>query len=591
MSTASLIIGRSALQASQIALQVTGNNIANATTPGYSRQRAELFAPASQRIQEGVYIGRGVGVEQIRRMLNPQLQQRRRDAQSDEAAASVIASIADSIESVTNELSGNDVSTRLTEMFNAFSDLANNAGASVTRAAVVETAERLSAHVRNVRRDLMDVRDGVDREIDATVKEVNGLLQQVVALNKEIVQTEIGAGENPTLRDQRDQVLNELAQFMDISTVTQDNGAINVFVGSEPVIDGEQVRFMEFRLEPDPATGDTIAEIVLKDDDTKLFFSSGSLDGLMDSRRGMVQDNIDTLDAFAANVIFEVNKLHTQGRPEGRLTNVLSEIHVPVADQTLAINDPTNATFSALPFSIKHGSFPLVLTDSNGNQVSTTIQIDLDGIDNTGAPGFADDTSIADLVAAIDAFSPNIQASINAGGQVVITTSAGYDVSFAEVEETSGGSSRVIGDSSGVLAALGIGTLFKGRSALDMSVRDELKASPTMLSLGLGEGSNETALAMASLRDAELAVAGNVTLSEQWQQRVERNAVATSGAAAELQAVRTIRQSLQAQEQGISGVSLDEESINLITYQQQYSGAARFISVVDELTQVLISLV
>ncbi|XOV77223.1 MAG: flagellar basal body rod C-terminal domain-containing protein [Phycisphaerales bacterium] len=227
------------------------------------------------------------------------------------------------------------------------------------------------------------------------------------------------------------------------------------------------------------------------------------------------------------------------------------------------------------------------MTDENGNTFDQTIFVDLDGIDSAGATGFGDDTTLDDLRASIDAV-PNLNAEITATGSLRIYTDAGYEVSFAD-------------DSSGVLAVLGINTFFTGSDAGDLAV-GALRADPERISVGSGPGENDTALAIANLRDTPISrfprfmnggapASGDVTLQDLWGSTVERNAVLARSANTRYESLSAVRQSLEAQDRAIGGVSMDEESINLIQYQQQYQGAARFISVVDELTQLLLSLV
>ncbi|MEM1167091.1 MAG: flagellar basal body rod C-terminal domain-containing protein, partial [Planctomycetota bacterium] len=190
------------------------------------------------------------------------------------------------------------------------------------------------------------------------------------------------------------------------------------------------------------------------------------------------------------------------------------------------------------------------------------------------------------------AASPNITAVINASGQLQIDADPGFEVSFAYYEDIPGSDEQqLIADTSGVLAVLGVNSLLDGTDAATIDLAAAVAAEPQLLSVGAGVGTNETALGLAALRDTPISALSDVSLSEQWQQQVERNAVDTAGAASRFDALSAVRQNLDAQDQAVSGVSLDEESIALITYQQQYNGAARFISVVDELTQVLFGLV
>jgi flagellar hook-associated protein 1 FlgK len=102
---------------------------------------------------------------------------------------------------------------------------------------------------------------------------------------------------------------------------------------------------------------------------------------------------------------------------------------------------------------------------------------------------------------------------------------------------------------------------------------------------------NAAALAITGLRDLNLDGLGGRSISQSWQDEVQSIGLRTDAAMTRADATTLVRQNLDAQRTAVSGVNVDEEAINLLTYQRQYQGAARFISVVDELTQTLINLV
>ena len=160
-----------------------------------------------------------------------------------------------------------------------------------------------------------------------------------------------------------------------------------------------------------------------------------------------------------------------------------------------------------------------------------------------------------------------------------IDAASGYELEFSE-------------DSSGVLAALGVNTFFTGSSGHDIGVSETLAGNPSLLGAG-GEyilGSNTTALAMVELQDLAIDDLGGRSLRESWQAGVTDLAVRTSAANTRLEGASLVRQSLDAQSQAVSGVSLDEEAIDLMSYQRQFQAAARFISVIDETLQSLMSI-
>ena len=578
--TSSLYIGQSALAASQLALQVTGNNLANAATPGYHRQRVDLTTTQGQQVGPRLNVGRGVGVQEIRRLIDPALQSRVRQASAAEGAASVGLSIMGQLETLTTDTSGrgNDLSGLLTRTFNAFSELANNPAAPTARAAVIEQGSALAGYLQDLRRQLIGQRGQVDAQINDATRQADSLIRQIADLNGAIVTSEGGLGGlngNGNLRDQRDRLLGELGELMDITVNDQGNGSVDVYINSSPVVLGTSVRPLEFRLKSD--ADQLIAGVVSTTTNEDLIIRSGKIGGLLANRTGAVQGTIDDLDRLSSALIFQVNSIHAQGRPATLLRDVTGSLQTAIPDQTRAFNDTANSTIAKLPYAPRNGSFAVRITDANGNTSSTRINIDLDGITNTGTPGTADDTSLISLVASLNAVT-SLTAQITPAGELRLTTAAGYDVSFAD-------------DTSGILATLGVNSFFTGTSGQDIAVRADLRADPTKLTVGSDPGKNEAALAIAALRTAGLDTLSGQSLNDLWASSTGRNAVALQSAQSSYDSLSTVRQSLEAQEAALSGVSTDEESISLITYQQQYQGAARFISVINDLTQTLLQLV
>jgi flagellar hook-associated protein 1 FlgK len=573
--SSSLQIGRSALTASQLALQVTGNNIANVGTAGYHRQIVTMDPLRSTSASSRVFVGQGVQVSDVRRAIDPAVQTRLRNSLSDEQSANVSSSVLSQIESIMGELSGSDLSSELTKFFNAFSELANNPASAVNRSSVVEQGASLAGFIRNLRTELVNTRTQIDQQLGDNVDRANQLVSKIADLNKAIVNAENGRGSDGALRDQRDTLIDELAGLLDVTAIEQPSGAIDILVGSTPIVLGSDARGLELKFTSE--NGVLEARVLVSKSQETLRLDSGSIGGLLSQRDASAQRTIEDLDSLASSLIFEVNKLHSSGRPQSRITDTTGQLLAPLVDRSLALNDPTNNTLASLPFGPRNGSFTVIVTDASGNKVERTIQIDLDGIDSTGAAGFGDDTSLDDLVTALSGV-PNLNAELTADGRLRVFTDAGYDVSFKD-------------DTSGVLATLGVNSYFQGTSAKDIEVSSLLREDPLRLSLGLSDGSNETALAIAGLRDAGIESLGGDTIGERWLKTVERNAVETRSATTQARATASVRESLEAQQASVSGVSLDEETLNLIAYQQQYSGAARFISVVNELTDVLLGLV
>ncbi len=572
----SLQLGLSALTASQAGIQVAGDNLANAATPGFHRRAATLTPARGAIDSQNVFSGRGVQIGKIGRQIDIALQSRLRQGTSQLISAQVDESVLLQVEAIVSDLTNQGLSDQLTEFFNAFSELANNPASSESRTLVVQQGESLAQFARQLRSDLVTLRQQVDQQLGTTVSRADELLHEIGALNRSISQSELGRAEDAGLRDQRDQLLTELSELIEINTVAQPNGAVDVFVGSTPILLGNTVRGIEVRTETN--NGVLEVDVVVKSDQEVLTPRYGRIGGLLGQRSAAIQQTIDDLDALTANVIFEVNKIHSSGRSFPGATDIVSERGLPLAEQTIAFNDPANTTLDALPFAPNNGSFTVYVTDqATGLVQKTEVFIDLDGIDNTGAAGFADDTNLTTLTADLDAIG-NLSATILPNGTLQLTSSPGFDFGFAD-------------DSSGVLATLGINTFFSGDSASDIGVREELIADPNRVVAGVEPGSNEAALSIAMLRERGVDSFGGRTILEGWRQTTERVAVEGAAAITRSGAALQVKESLEAQRAAVSGVSVDEESVNLLNYQRQYQAAARFISTVDELTQLLLSLV
>src|SRR5262249_52189287 len=156
----------------QLAIQVTGNNFANAATPGYSRQIVS-FAPIRDARWGNSFLGRGVEVTGIRRQVDMALASRLNAGISQEAAAATTHSLLSGVESTLNELTDNDISSGLSRFFNVWSELANSPGNNATRTLVIQQGSTVAGQMRAMRSDLLNLRTQIDQQLDANVHEAD----------------------------------------------------------------------------------------------------------------------------------------------------------------------------------------------------------------------------------------------------------------------------------------------------------------------------------------------------------------------------------------------------------------------------------
>lgn len=560
-----LQIGRSALATQQLAIEVTGNNLANLATEGFHRRRTILEPSRSREVVSGTFVGRGVQTQAISRQVDNALEARIRTNIADQSFSLARRDVLSQIEALFNEFSDADLSTHLNEFFNAWSELSNGAADQSLRTVVLRQASNLVHFVQTLRADMLDLRSQVDGAIDGNATAANGLLEQIELVNRQII---TGGGFNggaPALRDQRDGLLAQLGEYLDISVNEHQSGAIDVFVGSMPVILNGSSRGLQVRRES--IDGAMEIDLVTSVDERLVVAASGTLASLIDARRADVNDAIARLDDFANQLIFEINRVHSQG--EG-LTGFDS---VTGASRVLDLAATLDDEQTGLNFTAQHGSFDLIVRQKSTNHRTThTIDVDLDGIDP------ANDATLPDIVAAIDAID-GVSASISTDGRLVVD-SDGSDFEFIFNR-----------DSSGALAALGVNSFFSGSHAGDITVNPVVDQNPSLLAAARDGSDNRNALDLAALKDEPIAALEGQTLLESWNRYVEEYAVRLSQANQQLDAEALVGDNLAAQQQSTSGVNADEEVINLLTYQRAYQGSARFLQVVDELLETLLSLV
>jgi len=574
--TAAIHIARSALTASQIGIQVAGNNIANVATAGYSRQVGRFSPARGDGSQRGVMIGGGVEVRAVQRQIDTALQGRLWDSASNQAAAFAQSQVFSQIESTLGELGDNDLSSELSSFFKGWSEKANQTQSST---AVVQQGDKLAEFMRRLRSDLIDQRRQIDRQLSAGVERANQLLGQVADLNRAVSDAEVGGTTANTLRDQRDDAISELSTLMNVTVVDRGPEGMDVLAGSTPVVLAGQARGLELRRQT--VNGEVQVSISTGPDGQQLEVSSGELGSLLASRAGAVDSTVAKLDTLASQLIFEINKLHSTGVNLAGLRSTTGTLRLPASGRGLALNDPTNSSLADLPFGATNGGFSINIRQQGTGTVQTVrIPVNLDGLTNAGTPGFGDDTSAEDIRAALDAI-PGLTATFTPEGRLDLRADTGFDFSISD-------------DSSGAPAVLGLNAYFTGTDAADIGIRADLKADASLLTTGRIVGGqfieNGTALAVAGLQELGITGLNGQSFADSWRESVQVVGADAATALSNAESTTVVRESLEAQRAAISGVSIDEESINLLDFQRQYQGAARVISIADELTRELMQL-
>ncbi len=561
----SIQLAGNTLQAIQIGLQVVGNNIANANTPGYVRERV-IYTPAPVQKLGDLTLGLGVEIAGIVQNIDRFVEERLRSVGGDRASADVQKKVYQDLESILAELSNSDVSTLLTRFFDSIDEVVNHPEDVALRNQAVGAGATLASKINILSSRVETVYEEFAQGVDNLTAEVNTLAEQVRKLNLQIVSLEggnAGSSEAGGLRSQRSIALRRLSEIADVKINENPVGAVSVSLNGELLVfDGSR---REVRTSFTSKDGRRSATIEFADNESALQVNSGELHGLYEARDRIAGGFIERLDQFAAALAFEFNKVYSQGQGATGYASVTS---VERVDDTGAALDAAGLAFTPV-----NGVFQVVLYNVTTKLETThTVKVDLDGL--------LDDSTLASLAAEIDGIA-GVSALITSDNRLKIQAdSAETRVTFA-------------GDTSGLLAAIGINTFFTGSKAGDIAVNAVVAADGSKFAasdagtIGVGIGNAQKLIA---LHDSGLASLNGNSITGIYDQLVNETAQGAAAAGSIADGFEVFEQTLEAQYQSVSGVNIDEEAIDLILLQRTYQASARYISTLSELLDVLVAL-
>lgn len=572
--SSALQIGRSAVLSYQAVMEIVGNNISNAGNPDYTRQSAGLSARPGILLANGLQPGAGVALSSLKRNLDESLEGRIRAAIGDQKSSEAQAEWVGRIESFFDDLSGSGISTRLTEFFNSLAEVQNTPEDRAIRGVAIANGAALAESLRRLREDVVAIGHDINEQIEPLVEQANTMTEQIADLNARIVAAEAAQpSQAGALRDQRDALLRDLSELFDVTVRTQNDQSITVYIGSEPLVQGGLARKLATH---DVLDGEVVrTEVLFADSNAQIQIHGGRVYGLMQARESLAYARLAGLDQLAAGLIAEVNRVHADGQGLVGFTSVTGTYDVD--DVTAALNDPD----AGLQNGPQNGSFFIVVSDdATGTPVAYQIDVDLDGIDDN-------DTTLESLVAQINDVTTGVTASITPDHRLSLAAEDGYSFTFGH----DGVTARA--DTAHLLAALGINTFFDGSTAGDIQVNPIVEGDTSMLSASTtnlsGDGANAGQLAM--VLDQASTVLGGVSVLDFYNGVANEVAVAGAAAQNDVEATGAILSALQTQKENISGVSLDEEAVEMVKFERAFQGAARYLSVVDQMLAEMINII
>ncbi len=464
---ASLYIGRDALMAQQLAISVTGQNIANVNTTGYSRQHVILENKVIESSRGPIGAGvtdKGI-VRSYDQFLNVSIQQETQQKGTWTAENQSMQQV----QIIFDEASGDGLSQHMSKFWNSWQDLTLNPSGYAERKALVTASQDMASNFKEKYQSLDQVQSDMDGRITAATGEINTLASNISDLNDKIVQMEMNGSTANDFRDQRDVLINQLAEKINFTTKEDSQGRVTITLGDGNDLVGSSP-FGKLTTSKNAATGfndiawDTGSGAPVVIDAKNI--TAGNLSGWLDVRDTLVPAYKDQLDKLAGQIIDQVNALHAAGQ----------------------------------------------------------------GLDGTGSP------------TGNDFFS-------------------GSSASTIQVNQT------ILDDVNKIAAAGGT------------------------VAAGLIKGDNSQAVKIAGLQNTLTMTGGSTTFGTFYNTLVARVGSDVQNASMNLTHHTATVDQLVNYRESVSGVSLDEEMVNLVKFQQGYSAAAKLVDTVKQMMDTVINMV
>ena len=614
-----LNIGYSGLNAAQLEINTTSQNVANADTPGYSRQTVMTEAAQPLNTTPGA-VGNGVQIQQIARIFD-------QFTFNSYSAASADKQASDFTQSTLQQLStlfpadSTGIKSNLSSFYTAWQSLSDNPNNNAVKVALAQQTQVLTQTIQSTKSQITALQGQLNNQLKTDMDQVNSLASQIADLNKSINIAESGGANNANdLRDQRNNLelsLSNLvgANVMSTSVVSnnavdpnnaESQGSDSISINGFNLVDGSG--YHPLVLNNNNESG--MYEISYQRQDGTLIpftqeISGGTVGAILSLRgttlnsttgqltNGTLQNVNDQLDSLASGLIQSTNNIYAQSAT----TSMQSNSVIPDPSQALTSSD----------LGVNKGSFNVLVYDINGNVVAQRT-INIDNLTTTaGAAG--SDSIQGQMSANVDDNGDNNSTNDVDDFLSMNVANNGMSISFKNSDLLSQGYTFAIQDnldSSGTAnsgtnfaGALGLNRFFDGTDASTIDLASNLKKDPTQIAANSAPSSGDNTIAMAMVQSQYSNVNftqknSNATTSDtvlNMFDTIATNVGTQTNAAISANGTITARYTAtQQQYTSVSGVNMDEEMTNLIKYQTSYGASAKIITTINTMMDTLLGI-
>jgi flagellar hook-associated protein 1 FlgK len=622
----------SGLLAFQQALDVTSNNIANASTPGYSVETANFTEAPGQSTGVG-FLGSGVDVQSITRSYNEYLAQQVRSSQSSYSSSNALATQAAQIDNMLSD-SSTGLTASLQSFVNSLQTVASTPSSTSARQALLNQAQALAQQLTSYDSQISQYGSQLETQLSNDVTQVNSITTNIATLNRQIAAASTNGQTPNQLMDQRDQLITQLSQYVSVQTATESNGSMDVYVGTGQalVVGGTASTLTTVPGTYDPTqlgvaisegSGSTAADITSE-------ISGGQLGGLLSARTQVFDPARNAIGQVSVAVASIVNQQQqsgmdmtgAQGQPMFTVGSVQT---LPDANNTgtasLSVTRGALSALTADDYKLQYSGGAWQLTDvTTGQSVPMTgsgtgaspFQAAGLSIVTSGAPASGDSFLIQPTAAAAAGFSVALTnpaqiaaaslvqgaaGSANTGGAALSSASVTNPSSWVSDTYTvtfGAGNAYTVKNSGGTTVSSG--TYTSGNPISFAGAQLTLSGSPASgdtFTVGpnnpANTGDNSNLLALTSALSASALNGGTASVTGAANSLVSQIGVITQQAQNNATTQQTVNQNATTALNNVSGVNLDQQAAQMLQYQQAYQAMAQVIQASGQMFTSLIN--
>lgn len=607
MSFFSLELGKKALQTSQTALDVTGHNISNANTEGYSRQVVNVTAMSIEDDKFGT-IGVGNNTDSITRIRDSFLDDRMMKENQERAKWQIKETNLLQVQDILNEPSDKSLRSIIDGFWTSMQDLSNNPEDRSVRVTVKERGNDVTNALTTSYEQLIALKKDLNSDIGVKVEAINSSLKQIASVSEQIVRLEGNRKEANDLRDKRDTLLDELSKIVNIS-VGRLNNEFTVSINGNTAVQGSVYKQLKTVSEGEVNNG--LYHLKWDDTDADFIPTGGELKALMELRDKDVTNYLGYLDQLAIGLTDTVNEVHKAGFDLDGQKGL--DFFAPFDTNEEQIDIDKDGYNEMAIYKVKGDKVFKEPNDTPMSQYSgVTKTTGYFEINSMRISYNTEKDSLKDLVERINNSQVGVTANVDPNNKLVFRANREENYIIRSIDDNGGNLLQELG----VLKSGSHKFEYKDKTTFSTLSEDRL-AQPKPLAAqkmyvkiddvnkiaassgkdtdgddiadtatGPGDGGNALKLSALSSKPS----IGKYDFKSYFSSMIAELGVDAQQASRSVQTQTSLIDSLEQRRQSVIGVSLDEEMTYMIKYQQSYNAAAKFITTVNSMLDTIMKM-